>query len=190
MMAGPVTPGRLIAVVGPSGAGKDTLLAGALARRPALMLARRVITRPEEAGGEPYEGVSLVEFEARKARGAFALHWVAHGLSYGIPAGIVAQIQAGRTVLFNGSRAVLPRAQSLFPDLAVVVVTADRAALRARLASRGRESGADLDRRLARADVAMPDGIAHEVIDNSGSVAEGVQALVAVLDRLAAAPRG
>lgn len=182
--------GRLVAIVGPSGAGKDTLLAGALAQRPGLVLARRVITRPEEAGGEPYEGVSLVEFEARKARGAFALHWVAHGLSYGIPSAILPQIQAGRTVLFNGSRAVLPRAQALFPDLAVILITAERTVLRARLAARGRESGEDLDRRLARAAAAMPEGIAHEMIDNSGAVDKGVQALVAVLDRLTAAPRG
>lgn len=189
-MAGPITQGRLVAIVGPSGAGKDTLLAGAVAQRPALVLARRVITRPEEAGGEPFEGVSLVEFEARKARGAFALHWVAHGLSYGIPATIRTEMTAGRTVLFNGSRAVLPRAQSLFPELAVVLVTAERAALRARIMARGRESGVDLDRRLARADFALPDGIMPEVVDNSGPVAESVQALVAVLDRLAGAPRG
>ena len=143
-----------------------------------------------EAGGEPYEGVSLVEFEARKARGAFALHWVAHGLSYGIPATIRAEIAAGRTVLFNGSRAVLPRALTLFPDMAVVLVMADRTALRARLAARGRESGVDLDRRLARADFALPEGVAHEVVDNSGPVEDSVQALVAVLDRLAGAPRG
>lgn len=182
--------GRLVAVVGPSGAGKDTLLAGAVAQRPGLIWARRVITRPEEAGGEPFEGVSLVEFEARKARGAFALHWVAHGLSYGIPASILPQLQAGQVVLFNGSRAVLPRAAALFPDLAVVLITADRAALRARLAARGRESGMEQDRRLARADFAMPEGIAHEVVDNSGPVEDGVQALVAVLDRLAAGPRG
>lgn len=182
----PAMPGRLVAVVGPSGAGKDTLLAGAVAQRPALVWARRVITRPEQPGGEPYEGVSLVEFEARKARGAFALHWVAHGLSYGIPATIVPQLAAGRTVLFNGSRAVLPRAMSLFPDMAVVMVTADPASLRARLAGRGRESGADLDLRLARADFALPEGIAPVMIDNSGTVAAGVQALVAVLDRLAA----
>jgi len=181
--------GRLVAVVGPSGAGKDTLLAGAMAQRPGLIWARRVITRPEEAGGEPFEGVSLVEFEARKARGAFALHWVAHGLSYGIPASILPQMQVGHIVLFNGSRAVLPRAKMLFPELNVIVVTADRAALRQRLATRGRESGVDLDLRLARADFAMPDGIAHEVIDNSGAVADGVQALVAVLDRLTACPR-
>ena len=182
--------GRLVAIVGPSGAGKDTLLAGAMAQRPGLVWARRVITRPEEAGGEPYEGVSLVEFEARKARGAFALHWVAHGLSYGIPASILPQMQAGQTVLFNGSRAVLGRAQALFPDLAVVLITADPACLRARLAARGRESGADLDLRLARAGFALPEGIAHERVDNSGDVAAGVQALVAVLDRLTAGPRG
>jgi len=182
--------GRLIAVVGPSGAGKDTLLGRAVALRPSLMLVRRVITRPEEAGGEPFEGVSVVEFEARKSRGAFALHWVAHGLSYGIPASITAQMAAGRTVLFNGSRAVLPRARMLFPELCVVVVTADHATLSARLRARGRESGAALDRRLARADFAMPDGIPHAVVDNSGTVEDGVQALVAVLDRLSGTPRG
>jgi ribose 1,5-bisphosphokinase len=182
--------GRLVAVVGPSGVGKDTLLAGAVAQRPALILARRVITRPEEAGGEPFEGVSLVEFEARKSRGAFALHWVAHGLSYGVPASILPQMAAGRLVMFNGSRAVLGRARALFPDLAVILITADSATLRRRLAARGRESGADLDHRLARAGFALPEGITPEVVDNSGPVAAGVQALVAVLDRLTPAPRG
>jgi len=182
--------GRLIAVVGPSGAGKDTLLAGARALRPALVVARRVITRPEEADGEPFEGVSVVEFEARKARGAFALHWVAHGLSYGIPTSIHAEMAAGRSVLFNGSRGVLPRARMLFPALSVIVVTADRATLRSRLAARGRESGADLDRRLERADFALPDDMEYQVVDNSGAVAEAVQALVAVLDRLTDDPRG
>ena len=76
---------RLFFVVGPSGAGKDTLLSGAIAADPALHWVRRVITRPESAGGEPFEGVSAPEFAARLARGDFALHWDAHGLRYGVP---------------------------------------------------------------------------------------------------------
>ena len=73
--------GRLFVVVGPSGAGKDTLLAGAVAAEPRLHWARRVITRPSSAGGEPFEGVDETEFAARLGRGEFALHW--QGRPYG-----------------------------------------------------------------------------------------------------------
>ena len=72
--------GRLFALVGPSGAGKDTLLAAASAARPDLVIVQRVITRPESAGGEPFEGVTPAEFARRNAAGLFALHWQAHGL--------------------------------------------------------------------------------------------------------------
>ncbi|MEM0945277.1 MAG: hypothetical protein AAGI70_15175, partial [Pseudomonadota bacterium] len=69
--------GRLIAVVGPSGAGKDTLLEGARAARPDLVLARRAITRPGSAGGECHDGLSPSEFERRRAAGGFSIHWQA-----------------------------------------------------------------------------------------------------------------
>ena len=77
--------GRLFVVVGASGAGKDTLLAGAVKADPTLYWARRVITRPEVSGGEPFEGVDRASFDARRAAGEFALNWEAHGLSYGVP---------------------------------------------------------------------------------------------------------
>ena len=126
----------VFAIVGPSGAGKDTLLAGALAARPDLVLLRRVITRPTEAGGEDFDGVTVAEFARRKAAGDFALDWQAHGLFYGIPAAL---LDPARDVLFNGSRAALPAAQARFPGLVVIVVTAPVAVLAARLAARGRE---------------------------------------------------
>jgi ribose 1,5-bisphosphokinase len=168
----------IFAIVGPSGAGKDTLIAGALAQRADLRLVRRVITRPTDAGGEDFEGVSTQEFLLRLDRGEFALHWEAHGLSYGIPK---AQVEAPGDVIFNGSRAALPQAMQVFPALRVILVTAPEAVLAGRLQNRGRESDGDIAARLVRAGFALPDGITASVVMNDGTVAEGVARLLAAL---------
>ncbi|MEZ5798774.1 MAG: phosphonate metabolism protein/1,5-bisphosphokinase (PRPP-forming) PhnN [Paracoccaceae bacterium] len=168
----------IFAVVGPSGAGKDTLIAGALVARPGLRWVRRVITRPAEAGGEPFESVSPAEFAARQARGAFALDWEAHGLRYGLP---LAQMQGPGDVLFNGSRAGLPAALARFPVLQVILVTAPDQVLARRLAARGRETAQDIGGRLARAGFALPAGVTARVVVNDASPAEGVARLLAAL---------
>jgi ribose 1,5-bisphosphokinase len=174
--------GRVFAIVGPSGAGKDTLLAAAAAARPALHVARRVITRPESAGGEPFEGVSDADFAARAARGDFALTWQAHGLSYGIPATVDAMLSAGRDVAFNGSRAVLAQAAARYPGLVVLHVTAPVPVLAARLAARGREDAADIAARLDRAGFALPPGLTVRVVDNGGALDAGIAAFLAAID--------
>lgn len=173
----------IFAVVGPSGAGKDTLIAGARLARPGLRLARRVITRPTEAGGEDFEGVTPENFAARKARGEFALDWQAHGLSYGIPR---AQVQGRGDVIFNGSRAALARAQAVFPDLRVIVVTAPPGVLAARLAARGRETPGDIAERLDRAGFDLPAGISATTVMNDSTPETGVARLLAALDAAAA----
>jgi phosphonate metabolism protein PhnN/1,5-bisphosphokinase (PRPP-forming) len=173
----------IFAVVGPSGAGKDTLIAGALAARPGLRLVRRVITRPSDAGGEEFEGVTSEEFRARRDRGDFALDWEAHGLCYGIPR---VQLDGPGDVIFNGSRAALPRAAGVFPDLRVILITAPDAVLASRLAARGRETAADIRARLARADFDLPPGIAAQVVVNDRSPAEGIAALLAALQPVSA----
>ncbi|MBB1490949.1 MULTISPECIES: phosphonate metabolism protein/1,5-bisphosphokinase (PRPP-forming) PhnN [unclassified Paracoccus (in: a-proteobacteria)] len=169
----------IFAVVGPSGAGKDTLIEGALRARPGLRLARRVITRPTGAGGEDFEGVTPAEFAARKARGEFALDWQAHGLSYGIPS---AQVRGDGDVIFNGSRAALPAAQAVFPDLRVIVITAPPELLARRLAARGRETPGDIAERLDRAGFDLPDGLATATVMNDATPDEGVARLLAALD--------
>ena len=168
----------IFAVVGPSGAGKDTLIARACAIRPDLRLVRRVITRPTEAGGEDFEGVSEEEFARRRAAGAFALEWQAHGLCYGLPA---AQLSGKGPIVFNGSRAGLPAAIALIPDLVVILVTAPVAVLAARLAARGRESVEDVRARLGRAAFVLPDGIAPRVVHNDASPEEGVARFLAAI---------
>ncbi|QRZ14583.1 phosphonate metabolism protein/1,5-bisphosphokinase (PRPP-forming) PhnN (plasmid) [Paracoccus methylovorus] len=169
---------RLVAVVGPSGAGKDTLMALACRVRPEIRAARRVITRPGDAGGEDFEGVDEAEFAARQQAGGFALHWRAHGLGYGIPTSALA---GEGTVLFNASRAVLAQAQARFPDLTVVLVTAPSEVLARRLASRARESGDDQAARLARAGFPLPEGICPRVVMNDGTPEEGLARFLAAL---------
>ena len=173
--------GRLFAVVGPSGAGKDTLMAAARAARPDLAIARRVITRPEGPGDEPFEGVSAAEFARRRAAGAFALDWEAHGLSYGIPVAIDRALEEGRDVLFNGSRAMLGDAWELYPGLTVIHVTARIPVLAERLAARGRESRDDIARRLARSSYEIPYGVPIRVVENNGPLDRAVAAFLAAL---------
>ena len=171
----------IFAVVGPSGVGKDTLMDAVAARLPEVHLVRRVITRPEAAGGEDFECVTEAEFARRLADGAFALHWRAHGLSYGIPAGVRERLAAGETLLFNGSRAALSAADRAFPELEVIHVTARPEVLAARLAGRGRETAAEIEERLERADLALPDGLTLHEIDNSGALEDAVAALVRIV---------
>lgn len=168
----------IFAVVGPSGAGKDTLMAAACAIDPSIRLVRRVITRPADAGGEDFEGVTEAEFQARKQAGAFALDWDAHGLRYAIPA---EQLAGPGTVLFNGSRKALPLASAVLPGLTVILVTAPLDVLARRLSLRGREDAEDIMGRLARSEFVLPDGITPRVVVNDGTEAEGVQRFMAAL---------
>lgn len=173
--------GRLFAVVGPSGVGKDTLMEAAQLRLPDLHLVRRVITRPASAGGETFEGVSPDAFAQRKARGEFALDWLAHGLSYGIPAQIDDLLAQGRDVVFNGSRGVLTEACAKYPQLQVLHITAAPEVLAARLAARGRESLDDIARRLKRADYALPAGLNVTTIHNDGALEDALDGFCAAL---------
>lgn len=172
----------LVLVVGPSGAGKDTLMEGAraaLAGDARFRFVRREITRPEDAGGEAHHAVSEAEFAARAASGGYALHWRAHGLGYGIPADIEGDLAAGRVVVANVSRAVLAEAAARHP-VRVLVITAPAPVLAARLAARGREDAADIAARVART-VAVPEGLDVVTVINDAAVAEGVARVVGVL---------
>src|ERR1700730_6969832 len=93
----PAMRGRLVAVMGPSGAGKDALIAYVRPRvDPArIVFGHRYITRPADAGGENHVALSPAEFAARRAAGLFALAWESHGLGYGID-GEVALLLRGR----------------------------------------------------------------------------------------------
>lgn len=171
--------GRLIGVVGPSGVGKDTVMEGLAVRRPGLGLVRRVITRPGYAVGEAFEDVSAEEFERRVQAGDFTLHWGAHGLRYGVPRETEARLDGGEDLLVNLSRSVLGEAQARFPGFTTLHLTAPREVLAGRLAARGREGRADIEARLSRASLALPEGLERVIeISNAGPL----EATLAAID--------
>ncbi|WP_134680565.1 phosphonate metabolism protein/1,5-bisphosphokinase (PRPP-forming) PhnN [Paracoccus ravus] len=170
---------RLIAVVGPSGAGKDTLMREAMLRRPDLHLLRRVITRPSESGGEDFQGVTPEQFAPMRDAGRFALHWQAHGLAYGIP-----HPQGDGVMLVNLSRAVLPQAAQVFPGLRIIHVDAAPRIRAARLAARGRESAAQIVLRIAREAQFDPGPLPVTHIDNSGDLQAATADFLAALDQV------
>ncbi|RQT14957.1 phosphonate metabolism protein/1,5-bisphosphokinase (PRPP-forming) PhnN [Burkholderia contaminans] len=175
--------GRLVVVVGPSGAGKDTLLDYARARlmgTPTVRFVRRVITRPLSIG-EVHEAVGADEFVRRVNEGAFSLWWHAHGLSYGLPSSIEEWIAAGDVVVANVSRAIVPTARERFPDVSVISVGATYEVLAARLAARGREDAEAIAARLTRGGAVGVDGLGVISIDNSGNIERAGEKLVSIL---------
>ncbi|MFO7920141.1 MAG: phosphonate metabolism protein/1,5-bisphosphokinase (PRPP-forming) PhnN [Nioella sp.] len=173
-------PGRFIAVVGPSGVGKDSLMEALIAAEPDFHRVRRVITRPRDAGGEDFESVSRETFAARRDRGDFALWWEAHGLLYAIPASVHRTLALGIDALANLSRAQLEQAAAVFPAFHVLHVTAAPEVLAARLAARGRETADQVRARLAR-QVPLPKGLPVTEVDNGGRLADAVDAALSAL---------
>jgi thymidine phosphorylase len=180
--------GTFFLVVGPSGAGKDSLIDGArtlLEPTGRYVFARRVVTRPAGSPGEDHEAATDEAFDAREAKGDFLITWGAHGLRYGLPAELKRLVEAGRNVIANGSRATIAALAARLPRFVVVEVTAPPEVLAARIAGRGRESGEAIEKRLSRTVEPRPEGIRAATICNDQSVEIGIERFVAAVEAAA-----
>ena len=179
----------LVAIVGPSGVGKDALMTAA-AGHPALDarvgFARRAVTRVALAASEDHESLDETSFARAEAAGAFSLTWAAHGLRYALPRSVAKELAEGRTMVANLSRRSLGDAVDVFGRLRIVEVTARPDVLLARLIARGREGEATIRERLAReAPVVVPRAAeGHLLLDNSGDFEASVGVLVRYLNGL------
>ncbi|MEN9904463.1 MAG: hypothetical protein RLZZ555_1028 [Pseudomonadota bacterium] len=179
---------RLVYVIGPSGAGKDSVLQGlrqAWPQAESARWSRRTITRPLQAGGEQHEAVDALAFEQLSKQNAFAMQWQANGLSYGVRHEELDPLDRGGWVFVNGSRAWLPQLLSHWPQATVVHIGAARDVLARRLAARGRESVEAVSARLARqVPLALPAGAIR--VDNNGHLLDAVSDLQQALEQLGA----
>lgn len=176
--------GRLIYLMGPSGAGKDSVLdaaRGVLDARGCKVV-RRVITRSAEAVGEDAIAVSPEAFTARLQSGDFAMSWQANGLWYGIPKEVDVWLSAGHQVLVNGSRGYWEEARQRYPQMLAILLEVDPDVLRSRLLCRGRETLDEIEARLARNARFAGGGRGAIVLDNSGPIEQTVARLVQLID--------
>ena len=179
------SPGLFVAIVGPSGVGKDALIRG-LAERlggaDGVHFARRVITRPADAY-EDHDTLGEAEFFAARSAGRFVLAWTAHGLHYGVPREIEARLAAGDAVVCNLSRAIVGELRQLYPSSLVVLITARSETLAARLAGRGRDDATSRRERLDRSAAAEVACAPDVTIDNDGALDDAVARLAELVAR-------
>lgn len=182
---------RLIFIIGPSGAGKDSLLNSLrqdvaamtdAATPPPLYFAKRTITRSHDQSNEDHEIVDASNFELLVKSEAFDMHWFANGLHYGVRHQELAPMSEGTWVMVNGSRGYLEEAKQRFPGLTVLFITAPVEVLRARLLSRGRENEQAIEARLSRLQdfTLEPQDLC---VSNGGSLADSVATLKNLLQQ-------
>lgn len=178
--------GGFVAVVGPSGAGKDTLIDLArrhFARNPKVAFPPRTITRPVDAGGEDHIAVDDETFDRQIAAGAFALYWHAHGLGYGISNSVDGIVSDGGVVVCNLSRSIVPALRIRYARRLIVSIAVNREALASRLMVRGRESAEQIAKRMERAAMEAPAGDDVLSIDNSGAPEAAAEILIREIEK-------
>lgn len=180
----PTPSGRLVVIVGPSGSGKDTLIAWLrvrLADRPDVRFVRRTVTRIPDTHLEDHDMMSPAEFAQAEADGRFAVTWQAHGLHYALPASARDHVKASGIAIANGSRGALGEIEKAFGKVLVIHLSVDPDILRRRLEKRGRENASEITERLDRAAAGERKPAGH-IVDNSGPIEVAGLAVLDLID--------
>jgi guanylate kinase len=151
---------RLFVISGPTGVGKDTLVARVLPAFPNLVKAITTTTRPRKEGeveGRDYFFVTAEEFQRMIDAGQL-LEWAqVHGHYYGSPRQWVQeQLAQGRSVVLVIDVQGGLNVKAMFPDAVLIFVRPprgrEREVLTKRLARRGRDSEEEIQLRLKTAE--------------------------------------
>ena len=173
--------GRLIAIVGPSGVGKDTVMEAMQASRSDRSLVKRHITRPPDPLGENHYALSNEEFGKALDQHKFVLAWTAHGLSYGISSEAIRNHNNGHDMLINLSRSVLEKANQVFDRLIVINLSAAPEILLDRLEKRGREPAQEIKARLQRSIAPFPKSLKIYDVSNDHHISETLSDIERIL---------
>lgn len=185
--------GHIIVVMGPTGAGKGTLLRSTLALHPKLHLAVSCTTRsvrPGEVNGREYHFLSPEEFEAKVAAGEF-LEWATFsGNRYGtLKSEVLDRVEHGEVVVLEIELQGVEQLRTLVPkeDLTVAYIESGGwEVLKERALSRAPMSEEELEMRYERYQVeSASKPYADVIIDNlDGNPGHAAEQLDAVIKRI------
>lgn len=176
---------RVILVVGPSGAGKDTLLRSArkeFTGLPTLGFAKRYITRPPDTNEDNYY-VDKSGFELLEKSSFFLSSWRAHGNCYGIPHHEIIEARGRQTTITSISRSAIADFQNGCLNPITLLITARPDVLEQRLIARGRESVEDIRARLRRSQQSLTTSD-YITFDNSDELHQSTRKFISLLEHL------
>jgi guanylate kinase len=178
--------GNLIIVSAPSGAGKTTLVAGALGRdnlvRPSISFTSR-LPRAGEKQRVHYHFVSRAEFESMITNGDF-LEWAeVHGNLYGTSRRAVEEIRSsGYDVILTIDIQGAAQARKQFPEaISVFIMPPSLDALARRLESRGTDTARDQQARLESALYEMEQYVNFDYVVINDALDQAIDELVAII---------
>jgi guanylate kinase len=181
-------PGLLFVVSGPSGAGKDTLVAALRERMPRVRYSVSATTRParpNERDGVDYHFMAREHFEGWMAAGKFLETREYNGNLYGTPLPFLEEtLGEGYDVILkpevNGALAI----KAAYPGATLIFLLPDRFShLRKRLEARRTETTQEIAARMAIAHEELKElrSFDYLVINENGREADAVDDLVSIV---------
>jgi phosphonate metabolism protein PhnN/1,5-bisphosphokinase (PRPP-forming) len=179
---------KIILIVGPSGAGKDSLLSlcqKAFAGRDGILFIPRYVTRMPDDNERNYY-LDQSAFNTLKQSGFFFIDWQAHGNCYGI--GLDPLLRKDKqAVIISVSRTVIGTFEQFFDDVETIFISAPESVLSKRLARRARESGPARDSRLARKDLQVIAGRISS-FNNDGPLEQTAPRFIELMEHILSSP--
>ncbi|MBN1403003.1 MAG: guanylate kinase [Opitutales bacterium] len=183
----------LLIVSGPAGSGKTTLCDGLLAEfKPRLQRVVTATSRPPRAGevdGVDYLFLTPEQFEERVAAGAFYEHAKVHANRYGVlREAVLSKLDASVDLLLNidvqgaasfrSAARVDPRMGERIASVFIMPRSIDQ--LRERLAGRGSDDEAEIERRMQTAQIELKAWKSYDYCIVSGSREEDYERIRAI----------
>lgn len=201
-MADSAPPPLVIVITGPSGVGKDTVVARLtepehrkrvlVERLRTLDLPLHVVVtatnrppRPGERDGVDYIFLSDEAFDRKLAEGGFLEHAEVYGQKKGVPRDQVEQALAeGNDVLLRVDPQGAATIKRLIPEAIVIfILPGTMAELEQRIRARGGDTEEDIQRRLAEAAREMGSlaGFDYAVVNEEGKLDQTVNRIAAII---------